>query len=63
MVFISQALVAPVQSLPKGLGELVNASTFDDTIPGLLEALQSQPDDNQLVLHSLEEEVVCRSQI
>lgn len=42
--------------------KLVNADVLDDPIPNLLGALQSHANASQL-LHLLEEEVVCRSQI
>jgi hypothetical protein len=50
--------------MPEDNGELINADILEDPFPDLLEALQSQDNASELLLlHSLEEEVVCRTQI
>ncbi len=59
----SDALVAAVQLLPEGNGELVNAKVSADPFLDLLEALQSQESTSQHLLHTPEEEVGLWSQI
>ncbi len=59
----TNTLVVPIQPAPEGSGELVNADTSRDPIPGLLERLRRQLDASQLLLHSPEQKIVRWSQI
>jgi hypothetical protein len=52
-----------VQLLPKGNSKLISANVLDNPFPDLLEALQRQYNAGQLLLHPLEDKVVCMSQI
>jgi hypothetical protein len=57
------ALVAALSPLPEGHSDLLKGDVFDDPIPGLLKALMGQANARQLHLHTLEQAVVCQSQI
>ncbi len=56
-------LLAMLIPPPKGCGKLLHSDPFCDPFPCKLEAVLSQAEACQLILHPLEQEKVCWSQV
>jgi hypothetical protein len=56
-------LLAAVHPLPEGDGELLNGDGPDDPLPDVVDGILGEGKVSQLLLHTLEQGVVCRHQI
>jgi hypothetical protein len=52
-----------VQPLPEGDGEFLNGDGPDDPFPDVVDVILGEGKASQLLLHPLEQELVCRRQI